>query len=67
MITCHVFRIFDLDRNDYLDFKEFLLAIDVAMRDIGEILALEDVEEKGVTNKDVFNMMQSEYTETEAH
>ena len=67
MITCHVFRIFDLDRNDYLDFKEFLLAIDVAMRDIGESLALEDVEEKGVTNKDVFNMMQSEYTETEAH
>ena len=35
MITCHVFRIFDLDRNDYLDFKEFLLAIDVAMREIG--------------------------------
>ena len=32
LITCHVFRIFDLDRNDYLDFKEFLLAIDVAMR-----------------------------------
>ena len=57
MITCHVFRIFDLDRNDYLDFKEFLLAIDVAMRDIGESLALEDVKEKGVTNKDVFNMM----------
>ena len=35
LITCHVFRIFDLDRNDYLDFKEFLLAIDVAMREIG--------------------------------
>ena len=67
MITCHIFRIFDLDRNDYLDFKEFLLAIDVAMRDIGESLALEDVKEKGVTHKDVFNIMQSEYTETEAH
>ena len=67
MITCHVFRIFDLDRNDYLDFKEFLLAIDVAMREIGESLALEDVKEMGVTNEDVFNMMQSEYTETEAH
>ena len=24
-----------MDRNDYLDFKEFLLAIDVAMREIG--------------------------------
>ena len=35
LITCHVFRIFDMDRNDYLDFKEFLLAIDVAMREIG--------------------------------
>ena len=35
LITCHVFRIFDLDRNDFLDFKEFLLAIDVAMREIG--------------------------------
>ena len=65
LITCHVFRIFDLDRNDYLDFKEFLLAIDVAMREIGESLALEDVKEMGVTNKDVFNKMQSKYTETE--
>ena len=35
-ITCHLFRIFDLDRNDYLDFKEFLLAIDVAMRETGD-------------------------------
>ena len=67
MITCHVFRIFDLDRNDYLDFKEFLLAIDVAMRDIGESLTLEDVKEKGVANKDVFNMMQTEHTETKVH
>ena len=67
LITCHVFRIFDLDRNDYLDFKEFLLAIDVAMREIGESLGLENVKEMGVTNKDVFNMMQSEYTETEEH
>ena len=67
MITCHVFRIFDLDRNDYLDFKEFLMAIDVAMREIGESLALEDIKEMGVTNKDVFNLMQSKYTETEVH
>ena len=53
MITCHVFRIFDLDRNDYLDFKEFLLAIDVAMREIGESLALDDVKEM----EDAFNMI----------
>ena len=57
MITCHIFRIFDLDRNDYLDFKEFLLAIDVAIREIGESLALEDVKEMGVTNKDAFNVI----------
>ena len=66
MITCHVFRIFDLDRNDYLDFKEFLLAIDVAMREIGESLSFE-TNEMGVTNMEDDGMMKSEYTETEVH
>ena len=35
-ITSHIFRIFDSDGNDYLDFKEFILAIDIANRDTGE-------------------------------
>ena len=47
LITCHVFRIFDLDRNDYLDFKEFLMAIDVAMREIGESLAWKTLKGSG--------------------
>ena len=34
-ITSHVFRIFDSDGNDFLDFKEFLMAIDIANRDTG--------------------------------
>ena len=34
-ITGHLFRIFDSDGNDFLDFKEFLMAIDVANRDTG--------------------------------
>ena len=34
-ITTHLFRIFDSDGNDFLDFKEFLLAIDIANRDSG--------------------------------
>ena len=34
-ITTHIFRIFDSDGNDYLDFKEFLMAIDVANRETG--------------------------------
>ena len=37
-ITSHVFRIFDSDGNDFLDFKEFLMAIDIANRDTGEHL-----------------------------
>ena len=35
-ITSHIFRIFDSDGNDVLDFKEFLLAIDIANRETGE-------------------------------
>ena len=34
-ITSHIFRIFDSDGNDYLDFKEYLMAIDIANRDTG--------------------------------
>ena len=34
-ITGHIFRIFDSDGNDFLDYKEFLMAIDVANRDTG--------------------------------
>ena len=34
-ITCHIFRIFDSDGNGFLDFKEFLLALDIANRDTG--------------------------------
>jgi Ca2+-binding EF-hand superfamily protein len=37
-ITTHVFRIFDSDGNDFLDFKEFLMAIDVANRDTGILM-----------------------------
>ena len=36
-ITGHIFRIFDSDGNDFLDFKEFLMAIDVANRETGFI------------------------------
>ena len=35
-MTAHIFRIFDSDGNDFLDFKEFLMAIDIANRDTGE-------------------------------
>ena len=34
-ITTQIFRIFDSDGNDFLDFKEFLMAIDVANRTTG--------------------------------
>ena len=34
-ITSQIFRIFDRDGNDFLDFKEFLMAIDVANRTTG--------------------------------
>jgi Ca2+-binding EF-hand superfamily protein len=34
-MTAHIFRIFDSDGNDFLDFKEFLMAIDIANRDTG--------------------------------
>ena len=37
-ITSHVFRIFDSDGNDFLDFKEFLMAIDIANRDTGMVI-----------------------------
>ena len=36
-MTTHVFRIFDSDGNDFLDFKEFLMAIDIANRDTGQV------------------------------
>ena len=39
-ITGHLFRIFDSDGNDFLDFKEFLMAIDIANRDSGMIPTL---------------------------
>ena len=35
-ICSHIFRIFDSDGNDYLDFKEYLMAIDIANRDTGQ-------------------------------
>ena len=38
-ITSHVFRIFDSDGNDFLDFKEFLISIDIANRDTGIVPA----------------------------
>ena len=34
-ITTQIFRIFDSDGNGFLDFKEFLMAIDVANRTTG--------------------------------
>ena len=37
-MTGHIFRIFDGDGNNFLDFKEFLMAIDVANRDTGDNL-----------------------------
>ena len=37
-ITSQIFRIFDSDGNDFLDFKEFLMAIDVANRTTGAFL-----------------------------
>ena len=37
-ITAQIFRIFDSDGNDFLDFKEFLMAIDVANRTTGDFL-----------------------------
>ena len=36
-ITTQIFRIFDSDGNDFLDFKEFLMAIDIANRTTGDI------------------------------
>ncbi|XP_023337528.1 uncharacterized protein LOC111708396 [Eurytemora carolleeae] len=52
-ITGHIFRIFDSDGNDFLDFKEFLMAIDVANRDTDEdklkwAFKLYDVDSNGV-------------------
>jgi hypothetical protein len=32
----HILRIFDCDGNDYLDFKEFLMAMDIARCDSGQ-------------------------------
>ena len=32
----HILRIFDCDGNDYLDFKEFLMAMDIAKCDSGK-------------------------------
>ena len=32
----HILRIFDCDGNDYLDFKEFLMAMDIARCDSGK-------------------------------
>ena len=37
-ITSQIFRIFDRDGNDFLDFKEFLMAIDVANRTTGGLI-----------------------------
>ena len=36
-ITTQIFRIFDSDGNDFLDFKEFLMAIDIANRTTGDM------------------------------
>jgi Ca2+-binding EF-hand superfamily protein len=36
----HILRIFDCDGNDYLDFKEFLMAMDIARCDSGKEVSL---------------------------
>merc|ERR1711974_553586 len=56
-ITSHVFRIFDSDGNDFLDFKEFLMAIDIANRDTDEdklkwAFRLYDMDNNGVIDMD---------------
>ena len=30
IFVCHIMRVFDTDGNDFLDFKEFLMAMDIS-------------------------------------
>ncbi len=46
-ITGHIFRIFDSDGNDFLDFKEFLMAVDIANRETGKLEEVPVIQVRG--------------------